>query len=104
MQIMTEQSRIQISIRGAVQGVRFRPFVYKLASSLKLSGWVSNSPQGVLIEAEGPRDLLDEFLVRIEPERPPRASIHGLEHRFLDPVGFVAFEIRHSSSDGAKTA
>jgi len=101
---MSQPSRIRIIIRGAVQGVGFRPFVYRLASALKLSGWVSNSAQGVLIEAEGAADRLQEFLVRIERERPVHASIHSLEYSFLDSIGFAGFEIRHSDSHGAKTA
>jgi len=101
---MSKPSRIRIIIRGAVQGVGFRPFVYRLASALELCGWVSNSTQGVLIEAEGPGDRLEEFLVRIERDRPVRASIHSLEHSFLDPIGFAGFEIRHSDTHGAKTA
>ena len=45
--------RLRLAIRGAVQGVGFRPFVYRLAAELGLAGWVNNSPQGVFIEAEG---------------------------------------------------
>ena len=47
----SEITRIRIVIRGAVQGVGFRPFVYRLASELKLKGWISNTSQGVFIEA-----------------------------------------------------
>ena len=47
------QARLHITVKGAVQGVGFRPFVYKLAASMELTGWVLNSPQGVFIEAEG---------------------------------------------------
>ena len=51
--------RMHIAIRGAVQGVGFRPFVYRLASELMLPGWVLNSPQGVFIEVEGERKDLE---------------------------------------------
>jgi hydrogenase maturation protein HypF len=47
------RQRLQIQIRGAVQGVRFRPFVYRLARALGLGGWVCNSGAGVEIEVEG---------------------------------------------------
>jgi hydrogenase maturation protein HypF len=57
--------RLRVTVRGAVQGVGFRPFVYRLASELKLKGWVSNSSQGVFIELEGPRVMLDEFAIRL---------------------------------------
>src|SRR5688572_19680899 len=87
-------SKIRITIRGAVQGVGFRPHVYRLAEKMRVKGWVSNSPQGVLIEAEGPKPLLDEFLIRVQNDPPPRASIHSLEFWFLDPTGFTKFEIR----------
>jgi hydrogenase maturation protein HypF len=88
--------RVRVVIRGAVQGVGFRPFVYRLASSLALKGWVANSPEGVLVEAEGERDVLGEFLVRLSGERPPRSFIQSLEPTFLDPVGFERFDIRAS--------
>ncbi len=48
-------TRLKIILRGAVQGVGFRPFVYRLAAEADLNGWVNNSPQGVFIEVEGPR-------------------------------------------------
>ena len=47
--------RVRITVRGAVQGVGFRPFVYRLASELALKGWVINSPQGVTVEVQGDR-------------------------------------------------
>jgi hydrogenase maturation protein HypF len=96
--------RVQIAIRGAVQGVGFRPFIYRLATELGLSGGVLNSSQGVLIEAEGSKPGLDAFLLRIEKEKPPRSSIQSLEFAFLDPVGFTGFEIRPSHGGGAPAA
>ena len=54
--------RAHIVIRGAVQGVGFRPFVYRLATEMNLCGWVLNSPQGVFIEVEGEAGVLDNFL------------------------------------------
>ena len=96
--------RIRITIRGAVQGVGFRPFVYRLATDLKLSGWVSNSTEGVIIEAEGPKSSLDELLIRVGQEHPRHANIQSLEYSFVDPAGFTAFEIRSSNVAGAKRA
>src|ERR1051326_1455346 len=96
--------RIRIKIRGAVQGVGFRPFVYRLATDLKLSGWVSNSTEGVIIEAEGPKSSLDELLIRVGKEHPRHANIQSLEYTFADPAGFKAFEIRCSNGEGAKRA
>jgi hydrogenase maturation protein HypF len=95
--------RIRIIIRGAVQGVGFRPFVYRLATEMGLPGWVLNSSQGVFIEVEGGKSQLDAFLLRIERERPPRSFIQSLEFSFLDPVGFTHFEIRDSDPTGEPT-
>ena len=99
-----DQLRLHVAIRGAVQGVGFRPFVYRLATEMKLPGWVSNSAQGVFIEIEAEKDILNQFLFRLQKEIPPRASIQSLEFTFLDPVGWDAFEIRKSDSTGRKTA
>ncbi len=96
--------RLKIAVRGAVQGVGFRPFVFRLAEELKLAGRVGNSPQGVLIEAEGPRDALEKFLLRLETEKPPRSFIQSLESSWLDKVGFKRFEIRASETSGGKSA
>ena len=96
--------RLRVVIRGAVQGVGFRPFVYRLATEMALPGWVINSSQGVFIEVEGASAQLDEFLRRVEHEKPPRSFIQSLESSFLDPLGFTGFEIRHSEETGVKTA
>jgi hydrogenase maturation protein HypF len=96
--------RAKVVIRGAVQGVGFRPFVYRLAKELSLNGWVLNSAQGVFIEIEGTRDRLQSFLLRLEKEKPPRAVIQSLEFSFLDPTGYKEFEIRYSEEGGKKTA
>ncbi len=96
--------RMHMAIRGAVQGVGFRPFVFRLADDLSLKGWVVNSPQGVFLEVEGPLPSLSAFLLRIETEKPPRSFIQSLEHRLLDPAGFTSFEIRPSTGSGTKSA
>jgi Hydrogenase maturation factor len=96
--------RLKVTVRGAVQGVGFRPFVYRLASELKLKGWVSNSSQGVFIELEGPRVMLDEFAIRLTKEKPPLAVIQSFESSFLDAIGYGGFEIRESETGGNKSA
>jgi hydrogenase maturation protein HypF len=100
----SQRTRLKLSIRGAVQGVGFRPFVFRLATGLGLAGWVNNSPQGVFIEAEGPGAELEKFLLRLETERPPRSFIQSLEASWLDPIGYTGFEIRPSETGGSKTA
>lgn len=102
--IVTEPAiRLKILVRGAVQGVGFRPFVYRLATELGLRGWVSNTAGGVHIELEGSQDDLRQFLLRLEPEKPALAAIQSLESSYLDPIGFERFEIR-ASAGGKKTA
>jgi acylphosphatase len=81
--------RLRTVIRGAVQGVGFRPFVFRLAGELGLKGWVNNSPQGVFIEAEGGPAELEQFRLRLEAEKPPRSFIQSLEAAWLDPLGYV---------------
>lgn len=93
-----------MSVRGAVQGVGFRPFVYRLATSLGLNGWVVNSPQGVFLDVEGDHERLNDFILRFQRETPPRSFIQSLESSLLDPVGYASFEIRESESAGDKTA
>jgi hydrogenase maturation protein HypF len=97
-------TRLKIAVRGAVQGVGFRPFIFRLASELKLAGWVNNSSQGVFIEVEGPRAALETFRQRLEAEKPPRSFIQSLEASWLDPIGYAGFEIRESETGGDKTA
>jgi hydrogenase maturation protein HypF len=87
-----------------VQGVGFRPFVYRLAERLGLDGWVMNSPQGVFIEVEGAGPALDGFLTCLEADPPPRAVIQSLEFAWLDPVPYRGFEIRDSARAGEATA
>jgi hydrogenase maturation protein HypF len=95
---------LKIAARGAVQGVGFRPFVHRLAAELGLAGWVNNSSQGVFIEAEGPRASLEQFLLRLRTEKPPRSFIQSMESWWLDAAGYAGFEIRPSETGGGKTA
>jgi hydrogenase maturation protein HypF len=97
-------ARLKMTIRGAVQGVGFRPFVHRLATGLGLAGWVNNSCAGVLLEVEGPRPAVESFLLRLEAEKPPHSFIQSLEPSWLDPAGYKLFEIRASESGGERTA
>jgi len=96
--------RRRITVQGTVQGVGFRPFVYRLAHELYLGGWVVNSSQGVTIEAEAPSNTLDTFIARLQNELPAHAHIHDLHWQTTTPVGEQKFEIHHSDCVGAKTA
>lgn len=97
------QKRLRIVIQGAVQGVGFRPFVYRLATELGLTGWVCNSAQGVAIEVEGSLVDLEAFQLRLDQEKPSCAVIQQRTTHFLSPVRDPGFEIR-ASLMGEKTA
>ncbi|MCB0834971.1 MAG: acylphosphatase, partial [Bacteroidetes bacterium] len=58
------KERLHMVVRGAVQGVGFRPFIHRLASEMHLNGYVLNAPEGVFIEAESEKNTLDEFVTR----------------------------------------
>jgi len=88
--------RKAISVRGVVQGVGFRPFVYRLAHEHGLAGWVLNHSGGVEIEVEGPAAALATFVRDLEEKTPPLARIEGIEVADAPPAGYTTFEIRHS--------
>ncbi len=101
--ILEENKRLKVIIRGAVQGVGFRPFIYRVATQLDLCGWVLNSSQGVCIELEGTEENLNAFLFCLDRKKPQRAIIQSLKFSFLDPVGYERFEIKESEGYGEKT-
>jgi hydrogenase maturation protein HypF len=94
--------RARTIVRGAVQGVGFRPFVYRLAGQLGLNGWVSNSTAGVFVEVEGEGITVRQFLLRLKGET-ARRDHPSLEFAILDPAGYQSFEIRYSDESGAKS-
>jgi len=83
-------------VDGIVQGVGFRPFVYRIATELGLYGWVNNNSHGVVIEVEGEKDDLHSFLSRLERDAPPLSKIVSVQSEQLDPAGYSDFSIRHS--------
>ncbi len=91
--------RQRIRVRGAVQGVGFRPFVWGLARELGLSGFVLNDEEGVLIEIEGSK--ADGFARRLREDAPPLARIDAFELTETAPLGEGTFEIRKSARGGA---
>ena len=97
-------SRIKISIRGAVQGIGFRPFIYRIAKELQLTGFVLNNSTGVHIEAEGGETAIRTFLLRIEKEKPALAIITSLEYSILDPIGYTEFTIKKSEDSNDVSA
>jgi hydrogenase maturation protein HypF len=85
-----------IRIRGTVQGVGFRPFVYRLAHDYKLAGWVLNGEEGVEIHAEGTEEALLAFLKQMRTHAPPAASIAEIDVANAEPSGLSDFTIRES--------
>jgi hydrogenase maturation protein HypF len=91
-----EPARKQISVRGVVQGVGFRPFVYRLAHDHNLTGWVLNHSGGVDIEVEGAPGALATFVHDLTAQAPPLARIVAVEVVDAEPGGYSDFQIRHS--------
>ena len=85
----TLPERRRIRVRGLVQGVGFRPHVFRCANALGISGFVSNGPEGVLIEAEGRQ--LDVFLARLQSELPPLARIDSLIETSMKANGCLLY-------------
>src|SRR5512135_1999354 len=97
----TDAECLTISIKGIVQGVGFRPFVYNLARELKVNGFITNTTDGVLIEAEG--GDLAVFLERLRRESPPLSKIMSVDVTARGFVGHEGFSIRESSDGGSFT-
>ena len=89
---------VRLLVTGVVQGVGFRPFVHKLAASLKLGGWVRNRGLGVEIHIEGGRPAAaSAFLKRLRAELPPLAIIEDVTVRRVRAEGAAGFRIRPSA-------
>jgi hydrogenase maturation protein HypF len=88
-----------ISVQGVVQGVGFRPFVFRLAHDCGLTGWVLNTSSGVEIEVEGTDESIDRFLDGLVRNAPPLAHIEGLQVTPASPNSYASFEIRESQQD-----
>jgi hydrogenase maturation protein HypF len=93
-------TRVRLRVEGTVQGVGFRPYVYRLASSLRLGGWVLNDARGVLIEVQGSAAAVAEFAARLAPEAPPLALIErvSLLEAGEPQADLGCFQIRPSPS------
>lgn len=96
--------RFRLLVRGAVQGVGFRPFVYQHAQALGLKGWVGNSAQGVTVEVEGHRDCIASLMCAIREAPPPNASVTALETCEIEPRGDTVFAVHASEAVGPRSA
>jgi hydrogenase maturation protein HypF len=95
---------VQVSVRGVVQGVGFRPFIYQLATRYNLKGWVCNTSEGVKIEIEGESGAVEQFLRALPKEAPPRASVENITVKHLPAKSerYQKFEIVHSIAEEGK--
>ncbi len=95
--------RARFEVHGAVQGVGFRPFVWRLAQALSLAGWVRNDIAGVSIELEGEEEALAEFRRALDGAPPPLARIRDVIENSTDVTGETGFRILPSTGQGTKS-
>lgn len=101
---MTNAYRLHLEVSGLVQGLGFRPFVYRLARELELAGWVLNDGHGVAIEIEGPLDALATFQRRLRSEAPQHATLESVAVSPAEVQGDYGFLIRASHETGQRDA
>jgi hydrogenase maturation protein HypF len=85
-----------VKVRGVVQGVGFRPFVYRIATELGLAGWVLNGEEGVSIHVEGDEPAIQNFFDRLKSEAPPASRIVAIDREAVPTAGFHEFVIKES--------
>ena len=91
-----------INVRGIVQGVGFRPFIYGLAVKHDLKGWVYNTSEDVRIEVEGEAEAIKQFERELGTKAPPLAHIENITIEYHRPRGYRSFEIRQSQAQEGK--
>ncbi|MFF3895466.1 carbamoyltransferase HypF [Streptomyces sp. NPDC001812] len=92
--------RSRVVVRGVVQGVGFRPYLYTLATELRLSGHVTNTADGVVVEVEGDPSSVDRFCARIAPDAPPLALVESVDATEVPTTGADGFAIVPSRAGG----
>ena len=97
-------SRVRARIEGTVQGVGFRPYVYRLADEMGLAGHVLNDSRGVVVEVEAPAEKVERFLARLPVEAPPLATVERVIAEQLEELGEEGFSIRESPAGGEPRA
>ena len=95
------RQRRRIAVAGIVQGVGFRPFVWRLAGRFWLAGFIRNTASGVVIEVEGEPESLDRFEAALLDEAPPLARIVSVESKSLEAIGGEGFVIADSTGGDA---
>ena len=99
----SDRRRLHVMVTGLVQGVGFRPFLHALAHELGLSGWATNTPDGVLAEVEGAPEPLADFVRRVRTDAPTLADVWTVTTEAIAPIGGTGFEIRESSTGAGRT-
>ena len=97
-------SRVRARVEGTVQGVGFRPYVYRLADELGVAGHVLNDSRGVVVEVEAPAETVERFLARLPAEAPPLATVERVTAEPLEELGERGFSIRESPAGGEPRA
>jgi len=93
---------VQVNVEGTVQGVGFRPFCYRLARELGLTGWVQNTRNDVLIEVEGNVPVVEEFLRRLRTDAPSSASVETVSTTVVPVLHEAGFSINQSAESGQR--
>jgi len=97
------KSSVDLVVKGIVQGVGFRPFVFRLAKELKLNGYVTNSGEGVEIHLEGEESSIDEFVLRLKKDKPPRARIDEIVEKDSTLMNLSSFQVIASKETKVST-
>jgi hydrogenase maturation protein HypF len=98
------RQRLRVRVEGTVQGVGFRPFVFRVATELRLAGWVLNDSRGVLIEAEGEKRALERLVEELRNEAPPLAIVERVIEEEMPTTGEAGFRITESEERGEAEA
>ena len=93
---------VDIHVKGIVQGVGFRPFVYRMAKKYLINGWVLNAADGVYIHAEGESKLVDEFIMELSDNPPAASRVEEIDIKEVPLEQFDSFEIRFSDDDAVE--
>jgi hydrogenase maturation protein HypF len=96
-------SAVRLLIKGIVQGVGFRPFVYRLAATHGIMGWVINGEDGVHVAAEGSDEAVERFVAAVRDDPPPAAHVASFTVTKVACAGLERFEIRASTGGGFPT-
>lgn len=96
------KERKRLEIKGIVQGVGFRPFIYRLAKNYNLKGFVFNNTKGVIVDLEGSRSSIENVIREIKEQSPPLARIKGIESKKLPVKGYKNFVIKYSRKEDEK--